>query len=313
MKYSKIILFGLLVITLLIPFASIAHAAKTPGYVGIKEGQTYTWTTEFDQGPLEDYYEDRGKTKEEAEEDAWDDMEDFEWEEEVVEWKLSIHEIRDEDEIFIEGYPFITLSDDYDFVKYVYSLKELDGDVWYWRPIDTYQTAKIFEPDEELWGKTQTSFRYGISIVNTPRSDLSYPAMMVAKNLDWDEVARWMEKPYTPAQKEYREANEIKIQYFLGKKQVGIYTEWDPSLYYPQYEKDLGTFESISKYNDDGILYYYEYTYDGDIIAKLELKGYQGNYVYIFENWWWMVLVAGAAVVGVIILIVVIIKLKKRK
>ena len=26
--------------------------------MGIKEGQTYVWTTEFDAGPLEDYYED---------------------------------------------------------------------------------------------------------------------------------------------------------------------------------------------------------------------------------------------------------------
>ncbi|TFG22113.1 MAG: hypothetical protein EU529_11550 [Promethearchaeota archaeon] len=312
MKYSKIILFGLLVITLLIPFASIAHAAKTPGYVGIKEGQTYTWTTEFDAGPLEDYYEDIGETKEEAEEDAWNVMESREWEEEVVEWKLTIQEIRKEDDLYFVD-PDESLADEYEYVKYVYSLKELDGDVWHWRTIDTYQTAKIFEPDEELWGKEFMSFIFGVSTFNPYRADLSYPSLVVAKNLDWDEVARWMEKPLYPREKDYYKAKEIKIQHFLDKKQVGLYTELDTSYGNPQYEKDIDTFESISKYNDDGILYYYEVTYDGDIIAKFELKGMMGNYVYIYENWWWMALVAGAAVVGVIILIVVIIKLKKRK
>lgn len=312
MKYSKIILFGLLVITLLIPFASIAHAAKTPGYVGIKEGQTYTWTTEFDAGPLEDYYEDRGKTKEDAEEEAWEDLEWFEWEEEVTEWKLTIHYIRSEDDVYIVD-EWDSIADEYDYVKYIYTLKEYDGDVDWWRKIEDYQTAYLLEPDEEFWAKKYCSFRYGVRF-SSSKADHIFPALFVPKNLDWDEVARWMEKPLSPREEEdYYKAKEIKIQHFLGKKQVGLYTERDRSDFYPEYEKDLDTFETISKYNDDGILYYYEYTYDGDIIAKFELKGMMGYYGYIIENWWWMSLIAGAMFVGVIILIVVIIKLKKRK
>ena len=117
MKYSKIILFGLLVITLLIPFASIAHAAKTPGYVGIKEGQTYIWTTEFDAGPWEDYYEDRGYTEENAEKEAWDDMELREWEEEVTEWKLTIYDIWDERDQLVT-IPSESIMDEYELISW---------------------------------------------------------------------------------------------------------------------------------------------------------------------------------------------------
>lgn len=312
MKYSKIILFGLLIITLLTPFASIAHAAKTPDYVGIKEGQTYTWTTEFDRGPLEEYYRDLGQSEESAEEDAGFDLYSLEWDEEVTEWKLTIHDIRKEDDEY-KVYSWLSIADEYNYVKYVYTLKEYDDDVDWWRKIENYQTAYLYEPDEEFWAKRLCNFRYGV-IFWSRRADNILPALFVPKNLDWDEVARWMEEFFLSREMEdYYKANEIKIQHFLGKKQVGLYTECDESYDHPEYEKDLDTFETISKYNDDGILYYFEYSYDGDIIAKFELKGMMGNYVYIIENWWWMSLIAGAMVVGVITLIVVIIKLKKRK
>ncbi|MFX1453294.1 MAG: hypothetical protein ACFFCM_20840, partial [Promethearchaeota archaeon] len=85
MKFNKIILFGLLLLSLLIPFVSLAHAAEVPGYVGVKAGQTYVWDTEFDAGPYEDFLEDIGYTDEEdIEYEAWDYLEDLEWEEEVT-------------------------------------------------------------------------------------------------------------------------------------------------------------------------------------------------------------------------------------
>ena len=64
--------------------------------MGIKEGDTFIWNTEFDKGPLEDYFVDTGDTEEDAERfaniyfRAWHIDEDYEA------WKMVIHKIGDE-------------------------------------------------------------------------------------------------------------------------------------------------------------------------------------------------------------------------
>lgn len=317
MKYSKLILFGLLIITLVVPFASFAHAAKTPNYVGIKAGQTYIWDTEFDAGSLEDYYEDTGETdKITIENDAIDDLEYKEYEEEVTQWKLNIYSVSGELETDrYEAYGVPAAVRDVDtYVEYTYTLKEYDGDAGYWRRIDSNEVAKIWEPNELFWAYF-LDVEYGGLISPIKRGDLKIPALVVPNNLDWDQIGRDFydinDVKYSRLQ-EVITVEEVEIQYYLGKKEVGIYTEIDLEAYFGPLGQECDSFESISKYNDDGVLYYYEYTYDGDIIAKLELKGMLGYNTFIAENWWWMSIVAAAAVVGVIILICVIIK-KTRK
>ena len=294
------------------PFATFA-SAKPPGYVGFKEGDIYVWDTEFDEKPVEEWYEDIGYIdKDTIEIIAKNYIEWYDWELDVTQWKLIIHDIRKEDDDYIV-IPSDSIADEYNYVKFVYTLKEYDADAGWWRKMENYQRGYLIEPDEEYWAKRLCDFWDGIYFLS--KGDHNYPALVVPKNLDWDEVARWMEKPLTPREEDegYYRAKEIKIQHFLDKKQVGLYTERHFGDVYPAFEKELDTFETIYKYNEDGILYYYEYTYDGDIIAKFELKEMFGYYTYIYENWWWLSLIAGAMVVGIIILIVVIIKLKKRK
>ena len=308
MKKSKILLFGLLVITLLIPFIASAKAADIPGYVGVKAGQTYVWDTEFDGGPYEDYYEAFGITdKDLLENYAFIRMEWHEWEEEVTQWKLNIYDISEGKDEDITA-PGASIADEYQYVRIDYTLKEYDGDVGYWRRIESYETGHLWESDEEFWGKLLLDFEEGIYFASSNgKGDNNYPALIVPNDLDWDQVARVMVDQYKYGSKEDAyTADEVEIQYFLGDKDVGIKTEYDPAFIWPQFEDELETFESISKYNDDGVLYYYEFTYDGDIIAKFELKGMLGYNTFITENWWWMAIVAGAACVGVIILICVI-------
>lgn len=60
-------------------------------------------------------------------------------------------------------------------------------------------------------------------------------------------------------------------------------------------------FEATSKYDDDGVLMYYEWKYDGEPIIILELEGQ-----FFYENW--EVLLIGAQVLGVVALIIVIVK-----
>ena len=92
MKKTKFLLFGLLLASMLIPYISVVHAKKKPKYVGISEGDTFIWNTEFDKGPLEDYYMDDyneyGITEETAEEWANDDFRYYHWDEGYVQWKI---------------------------------------------------------------------------------------------------------------------------------------------------------------------------------------------------------------------------------
>ena len=83
-------------------------------------------------------------------------------------------------------------------------------------------------------------------------------------------------------------------------KENGISTFWNPD------EDEFDDFEATSQYNDDGVLMYYEWSYDGDPIIILELEG-----KFFYEYWEIILAVAVAGVVGVI-LIVVIIKRRKR-
>ncbi len=73
-------------------------------------------------------------------------------------------------------------------------------------------------------------------------------------------------------------------------------------------DEDFDDFDSISQYNDDGVLMYYEWSYDDDPIIILELEG-QILYEY------WHVILAGTiiGVIAVVFVVIIIKKLRKRK
>ena len=291
----------MLLITLFVPYVAVAQgqfiAGDKPNYVGVNEGQTYIWRTEFDKGPLEDYYEDSGYSEALAELAADSEFDWYRWSSKTEAWKIYVVEIKDEKEADLGGKKV-------DRVKFIYnwykSKYREDPDAW--RKIDKYETWTIYEPDEELYEGIAWDLEHGPGNYHLflPRGlhleDIVDEIDEDIEDMGWDDS-------YDAG------IDEVKVRYFFREKVVGIETQYN----YKD-TSQVEEFESISKYNDDGILYYYEYTYDGDIIAKYELEfmGIMGA-EFITENWWWIVLAAGAAVVVVIVLVIVLVVKKKKK
>jgi len=309
MKKIRIFIFSLLLISLFLPYIAVVRA-REPKYVGIKEGDTFIWNTEFDKGPLEDYFVDTGDTEEDAERfaniyfRAWHIDEDYEA------WKMVIHKIGDEGD---DRY----WDDDFSFdeevlrVKYQYSLyktkDKADPDAWKTR--ESWDSARLWDNDERFYWVRLFSSSRGIETLE----DWDFPEFIVAKNLDFGEIVKHHEKWIEDNKHDdYNDVGTVKIQHFAGEKVVGIWTEENNGDVYPAFKNEIEDFESEARYNDDGVLYYYEWSYDGDTIAKFEKEYIFGqNTEFYFENWWWMSLVAGAVVIGVIIVICII--RKKRK
>jgi len=311
MKKTKIIFFGLLLISLFLPFIAVVHAEKkTPGYVGINEGQTIIWNTEFDRGPLEDYYEDAGETEEDAEEEAKEDMRIYRWDEEDEAWMMKIHTIGEHTDEFRSD-KWEAFLDEVNLVKYTFSLyKTKDkADPNAWRSSARVESGKLWQPDEKFFEAELFSWYFGIFREETS----AIPAFIIPKNLDYGDLADIaMEEIEDRLYDDYIDIGVAKIQHFTERKAVGIKTEVNDAWDEPALLDKVDDFESESRYNDDGILYYYEYSYDGDTIAKFEKEYIFGqNSEFYFENWWWMSLVAGAVIIGVIIVLVIIIKKKR--
>lgn len=312
MKKIKYIMFGLLLVIFLTPYMALGQAANKPAYVGINENQRIIWTTEFDKGPLENFYEDRGDSKSDAEDFASATFDQFRWDEKVEAWKVYIYDIRPEskEDVYL---PYESFDEKCNRVKYIYSLyqtKDITDDS-NWKKIEKLESGKIWEPNEELFYKDLFTFTLGI---DSSEHEHWYPALIIPKDLDYKEIADMASDDVedTPGE-DYLSADDIKVQYFASQKSVGIQTEYDPVLDYPAYKSDLDTFKSFAKWDDNGVLYYYEWTYGGKTIVKYELLGIFGiNQGYVIENWWWLALIGGAIAVGVVILIVVIIKIKRK-
>ncbi|HEY0090369.1 MAG TPA: hypothetical protein VGB37_16085 [Candidatus Lokiarchaeia archaeon] len=130
-----------------------------------------------------------------------------------------------------------------------------------------------------------------------------WPLFFVPKNLKWDDVAgdsdEYLEDENMDD--EYS-VSSAKVDYFFQKKEVGIKLN-------REFTDKREDFDSTTKYTENGVLYYYEWTYDGDTIAKFELDSIGG--VYLIENWWWIALIAGAVIIAVIIIVVVIAKKRR--
>jgi len=273
-----------------VPIISTAVAAEKPSYVGFNEDQRIIWNTVFDKGPLQKYYEDAGYSEEVAEIIADADFEAFDWNEKVVAWKLYIADIKEEKEEKLYG-------EKYDRVKYIFSeykTKDLnDPDAW--KKVEENEAGTLFEPDEELYWHA-VSLEYGVMLLLIPKK-LNFGDIV-------DEVEDHIIDKYNLDKTNDASIDEVKVQYFLSKKSVGISTEFN----YKDTD-DTDSFESISKYTDDGILYYYEYMYGGDTIAKYELQGIFG--AYFVENWWWIAIIGVAVIVVIVVIVIVVIKKRR--
>jgi len=290
MKFSKMFSLLVLISLFLVPIISTALAAEKPSYVGFNDDQRIIWNTAFDQGPLQNYYEDAGATEELAELLAEAEFDAYGWSEKTKAFKLYIIEIKDEKEVHISG-------EDYDTLRYIASIyKTKDpSDPEAWKKVEENKRYELLEPDEELYGK-MFGLEHGFMFLVIPKN-LRYGAVIEEWEDDIDD--------YNLDDSHDAAVGVVKLQYFLSKKSVGISTEWNDKT-----TDDTDSFESISKYTDDGILYYYEFTYAGDTIAKIELETLGGT--YFIENWWWIAIIAGIAVIVVVVIVVIVIIRKRR-
>jgi hypothetical protein len=269
MKSTKIIFFLLITSMFLLPFINFATAAKTPNYVGIKEGDEIIWTTYFDDDPMEDYYEDAGMSE------AWidnetDHMFDDEYDKDVVGWKIKILEIEKEDD-----------DDGDEYVEYTYKLyiKEEDGD---WEVEDKKDKAKIWKYDEDVY------------------VDMAYfglLSLVIADNVKWGKLAEELDDELDDDFDGNDESAGAEVEtslFFFMEKENGI------STFMNEDEEDFDDWTTTAQYNDTGILMYGNYAYDDDIFFEFELQ-----YRIVYEWWWAAVVIAVAAVVIVVVIIIV--------
>jgi len=308
MKISTKLMFCFFLLCFILPFIASAQAVDKPKYVGFNEGQQIVWNTVFDKDPLENYAEDLGFVTDDQIEIVVDNIWDpLEWDDDVVAWKVIVDAIGEEKDDNYDGE--VGNEKDVNYVKIEFSIYETEdkSDANAWDAVDNFERYKFWEAEEKVYADIALGvytrsiglYIWTTDVIQKPE----WPLFVVPKNLHWDDIVEEVDTYLEDHNDDdHYSVGTAKVDYFFQKKGVGLRMNAESS-------GNIEEFDSIIKYTNDGILYYYEWSYDGDTIAKFELDTIGG--VYIIENWWWIALIAGAVIVGVII-IVVVIAMKRR-
>lgn len=281
MKKSQIYNMIFLITILVIPFVSFATAA-TPNYVGIQEGQEIIWNTYFDDDPLEDFLEDWGLFSETFIDNWTDEFFDKEFDKDITGWKIKITEIEKEDDD--DG-------DDYVEIDYRLYTKEEDTE---WEVEDQKNSHDIWKYDEDLYVDWMyVNLFYHVIFL----ADIDVLPLVVADNVKWGKVADELDDELDDdfdGSDESAGADVATYMYFFTQKENGI------SAFFNFDEDDFEDFTMIAQFNDNGILMYYNWAYDGDTIIQLELQ-----YRMVYQWWWAAALIAVAAIVIIIVIIII--------
>ncbi|TFG02682.1 MAG: zinc ribbon domain-containing protein [Promethearchaeota archaeon] len=268
----------------LLPLISYAVADDDkPSYCGINEGDSYIWSTEFDKGPFEDYLEDFGYSEQFAENFTDRYFDGFNWDEDVEAWRVYILQIKDEKDMDYKG-------DEIEYVPYLFNYYETeDRDANDWDDIEKNARGAIYEYDDDLY-LDSTLWAMGLYY------------MICGTDVDWDELADNLEEEFDDYNEEGDADAEERI-YFFREEECGISTEWESKE-----TSKTEEFESVSRYTREGVTLYYEWTYDGDTIIKLELEG-----AYFYENWWWILLIIILVIAGIVTAVTVVIVVRRKR
>ena len=259
----------------LLPQINFASAKEKPDYVGIDVNDVFIWKVTIDEDPYEDFLEDAGYTDEEIDNET-DLLFDNSWDKDVEGWKVVILDIKNEKEFDYNG-------EENDHVPYL---------------LNFYITEDYAQKD---WDEEETNERGGIAkydkdfYVYRTSVLMGLYYMIAANNIKWDKVADEVDEEFDDDWDGKDESAGARVERSIYKEN-GISTFWNPN------EEYFDDFEATSKYNDDGVLMYYEWLYDGDPIIILELEG------QFFYEYWEIILGVAIAGVAVVVLIVVIIK-----
>jgi len=282
MKMSKILPVYLIMSILFLPFISFAAAAKKPGFVGINEGQYYIWKTTFDKDPYEEYLKDAGYTEAQIETQVDALFDENNWDKDIEGWKIYIIEIEEEMDFYYKR-------DEVYYVPYLYNFYETeDLQANDWERKQHNARAELIEYDKYYY-LDNTGWSTGFSF------------LFIDKKVDWGELADKLEDNMD-AWNAKGDADDESRFYYYREVGCGISTEFEP-----EDTSDTEDFESVSRYNNDGVLIYYEWTYDGEIIAQIEI-----DYRFLYE-YGSIILIIGTGVVGLLVVIIIIRTTKRRK
>ena len=301
MKRKQIFSSMILLWIFISPLLSVNVVADTPDYIGIGENDTIIWKTTIDEDPYEDYLEDDGYS-EAAIELIIDDIFDDEYDEDVEGWKIVIMEIRDEKEYDLDRYTYLE-DDEYDGVPYLYNLHTTENfEADNWEEEETNEREIIYRYDRDLYALFNMIDFYDIPSA-WPYHFL-VPDLIVAKNVNWKRVVSLVDEEFEDS---FDDAGakrpETPFMFFFEQDADGIIMYRDLGED-PFYLEDVDEFEATSIYTDNGILRYYELTYDGDPILIFELQNVWENYV-IANLWTIAIISAVALVIGVVVVILI--------
>jgi len=282
MKKSKILCF--LIITsaiFFIPQITYARAEEKPSYVGVDVNDVFIWKVTIDPDAFEDALEDEGFSDAFVENYS-DWLFDDAWDKDVEAWKMVIIDMKDEKEFDYKG-------DEYDKVPYY---------------LNWYTTEDYAEKD---WDEEEMNIRGAIAkydkeyyteiIMNRPFGMGLYYSI-AANNINWEKLAKEVDEELDDEYDGDDEKGSAKVVETVYKIN-GISTSINFN------DEDLDDFDSIAQYNEDGVMIYYEWSYDDDPIIILELEG-----KILYE--YWHVILAGT-IIGVISVVLVVIIIKKLK
>ena len=242
------------------------------------------WRVTIDDDPYEDYLEDYGFS-EAFIENYSDNFFDDSWDKDVVGWKVVILEIKDEKEMDYKG-------DDVDYVPYFYNFytREEEDD---WDEEREYDKGTIGGYKGE--GKDLYVDRVWL--------DMGLFYWIADNNINWKQLADEVDEEWEDDWDDDDEKASASVESSLYKDN-GISTSWNRD------EDKFEDFSSIAQFNDDGVLMYFEWNYDGDPIIILELQGrfFQENFLIIVGG-----AIAGVAIIILIVTLVIIPRKKKGK
>ena len=289
MQLKKKLSFIVMMLLFIVPSVSFVFATDTSEYVGIEEGDEFIWDVEVHDSVMKDYYEDTNPTLEKEVIDIIvSDMFSGEMDEDVEAWKMVILQIKDEKEERVGG-------EEYKAVPYYFNSYYKKGDSGDWRKVLKYYQTNLYKYDKE--------FYEGITPYADFRGFDPLTNRIVSKDINWKNLVNEADENLEESldnEGGARPATE-SVAYTFKQTVDGI------TCFYKEGEhrqiEDVGEWESTSIYNDNGILKYHEWLYDGDPIMIVEL---QEN--WFVSNWWIIAIIAAGAVVVILVFTI----LKKR-
>jgi len=292
-KYSILLLLWLF----LLSSVSFAFAA-TPGYVGIENNDVYTWNTTYDEGPLKDLIEDVGDEEDWSDSKIDAEKDELSMDEDLTGVKIVILDVDDE-----EKTPW-----DEDGVRIIYNFytKEEGGD---WDLEKEDETWAVWDYDKDFYDDGLGGYPLGLLFdwkfdqdEDTGEwEDYKYlepnNPWFISTKTNWKEILDELDDLY----RKDEDFDEVKIG--IKEDTPGIQITLDEDE-----DDELEAYTWILEYDDNGVLMYYEWQYDGDPIVIVETQESQIRH-FIDENILWIIIGA----IGIVAVIVIVIVLIKRK